>query len=267
MRVGELIAIGRTADVHSFGQDLVVKMPREGTPPHWAEIEAEIAAAVHAHGLPSPGVREVVDIDGRSCVVFERIDGPSMWQAMIDDASQVEPLTGLLVEVQRMIHAAGIPPGIPDLSSRLRSKVSVCSAIDASQRAEAEAIAADLPRGAALLHGDLHPGNVLLSADGPVVIDWFDAAIGHPIADVVRSSLLLRLGFDGDERGLSESTQMLLEQSHGTYAEAWESSLPLDNDVVRMWEPILALARISEGAHRETAPLLDLWNQRRSFAV
>lgn len=263
MRVGELLAVGRTADVHAFGPDEVVKIPHPDTPQHWAEIEAELATTVHDHGLPSPSVRDLTVIDGRACIVFERVHGPPMWELMLDDPSQVPRLTSQLVEVQRMIHTAGIPASVPDLTARLHSKVSVCSAIEEPERAEAGRIVAALPRGAALLHGDLHPGNVLLGSNGPVVIDWFDAAIGHPIADVVRSSLLLRLGFEGgDRRSLSSSTRSLLRRSHGAYVDAWQASLPLESSVVRQWEPVLALARISEGAQGETAPLLQLWDER-----
>lgn len=37
---------------------------------------------------------------------------------------------------------------------------------------------------AALLHRDLHPANVILSPEGPVVIDWTNAAAGDPAVDV-----------------------------------------------------------------------------------
>lgn len=263
MRVGELIAVGRTADVHAFGSSDVVKMLRPDTPSHWAELEAMSSEAIHRHGLPVPSVRDLTQIDGRASIVFERIDGPSMWQRMLDDPSQIDALTAELVSVQRMIHSAGIPTGVPDLTARLRSKVSACSVIDESERGEARRIADELPRGAALIHGDLHPGNVLLGRNGPIVIDWFDATIGHPVADVVRSSLLLRLGFEGGpQRDLAVLTRSALRRSHGAFVEAWRPSLALESDLVRRWEPILALARISEGALDETAPLLQLWNDR-----
>jgi aminoglycoside phosphotransferase (APT) family kinase protein len=34
-----------------------------------------------------------------------------------------------------------------------------------------------------LLHMDFHPGNVILSPDGPVVIDWGIARAGEPILE------------------------------------------------------------------------------------
>ena len=45
--------------------------------------------------------------------------------------------------------------------------------------------------GGSVLHGDLHPGNVVLAATGPVVIDWTNARIGPAPMDVAMSWLLL----------------------------------------------------------------------------
>ena len=43
----------------------------------------------------------------------------------------------------------------------------------------------------AFTHGDLHPGNVLLTANGPVVIDWEGAGVGAADADAATTWLLL----------------------------------------------------------------------------
>lgn len=45
--------------------------------------------------------------------------------------------------------------------------------------------------GAALVHFDLHPDNVLMSASGPVVIDWTNAHGADPASDVAMTWLIL----------------------------------------------------------------------------
>jgi hypothetical protein len=42
-----------------------------------------------------------------------------------------------------------------------------------------------------LLHGDLHPGNVLLPDTGPVLIDWTNAASGPSAYDTATTWLIL----------------------------------------------------------------------------
>ena len=42
--------------------------------------------------------------------------------------------------------------------------------------------AAGLPE--ALVHGDFHPGNIARRRHGPVILDWSDAAVSHPLMDI-----------------------------------------------------------------------------------
>ena len=42
-----------------------------------------------------------------------------------------------------------------------------------------------------LVHLDLHPMNVIMTASGPVVIDWTNAARGDPLVDVAMTIVLL----------------------------------------------------------------------------
>jgi len=53
----------------------------------------------------------------------------------------------------------------------------------------------DLPvptgRRGRLLHGDLHPGNVVLSAAGPVLIDWTNAGTGRSAHDTATTWLVV----------------------------------------------------------------------------
>ncbi len=44
------------------------------------------------------------------------------------------------------------------------------------------------PDGVALCH----PDNALMSVSGPIIIDWPDVTLGHPLADVARTLILCR---------------------------------------------------------------------------
>jgi hypothetical protein len=55
-------------------------------------------------------------------------------------------------------------------------------------------VAAPGPAGDRLVHLDLHPMNVMVTAEGPVVIDWSNAKRGAPEMDVANTWALLRCG-------------------------------------------------------------------------
>lgn len=90
--------------------------------------------------------------------------------------------------------------------------------------------------GGSLLHFDLHPDNVLLSPDGPVVIDWTNAHGGDPASDVAMTWVILEtsaglpgrllawlfrrtVGIDVIQRGLSEARAYRLRDPNVRGAE------------------------------------------------
>jgi len=266
--IGTLVAAGRTSDVYEFGAGAVVKVPRPQVPDHWAELEAEYTAAVRTLDVPAPSVIDLVEIDGRHAVVFERIRGRSMWEHMLDDPERIPEFAGLLAETHRRIFAAGPPDALDGLIDRMQRKLADVEQISPAERDEACELARAFPRGAALLHGDLHPGNVLMTDDGPVAIDWFDASIGHPVGDIVRSSLLMRsFGARDDPPHLPGADPSMLTMLHRAYVGAMADQLDIDHDVLVRWEALVAASRLSEGAQPDEPALVEMWRSRdRTFS-
>lgn len=255
-----LIAIGRTSEVYRLDDEVAAKVLNPGVPREWADLEASFTDAVRRIGVAAPEVHEVTTIDGRPTIMFGHVDGPSLWSRMCDEPDNTEQLVGILAEVQQAIHAAGVPDGLPSLVSRLRLKLDASSELTASERAAARELLAALPQGAALLHGDLHPGNVLLGQAGPVVIDWFDATVGHPHADVARTSLLLQSSGATDLRHLPGATPKLTAEVERCYTEqcmaAGETAAEHHG-----WTRLMAASRLSERTDADTSGLLELWRR------
>ena len=257
------MAAGRTSDVYEFGVGAVVKVPRPEVPDHWASLEAEYTAAVRTLDVPAPSVIDLIQIDGRNAIVFERIEGRSMWEHMLEDPKRIPQLALTLVDTHRRIFEAGPPDGLDGLIDRMQRKLADVEQISDDDRLESGELARSLPKGAALLHGDLHPGNVLIGADGPVVIDWFDASIGHPVGDIVRSSLLMRpTGGRGDPPHLPGADTAMLTLLHDSYVRAMADLLEPESGVLTHWEALVAASRLSEGAQPDEPALVELWRSR-----
>ncbi|MCI0543023.1 MAG: phosphotransferase [Actinobacteria bacterium] len=139
--------------------------------------EAEIMRHAAAFGFPVPEVYEVTPAE----MVMTRLHGPTMREAMVADPSSIGTHTTTLIELH---HRLAEIPGPAWLTAVIEP-------------------------GVALVHLDLHPGNVVLTDEGPVVIDWTDAGRGPIGADPALVWLLTQVvdvEATGGSRPLSRET-------------------------------------------------------------
>jgi hypothetical protein len=75
--VGELIGRGASSEVYAWTADTVIEL----FVPHFealAAVEFERTRVIRAAKAPCPGVHEMVEVDGRAGVVFDRLAGPAL---------------------------------------------------------------------------------------------------------------------------------------------------------------------------------------------
>jgi len=262
-RRGDLIARGNTSEVFSWSATTVIKVLRPDMPRAWAFLEAEITGLVREAGFPVPAVDKVVEVDGLPGIVFERVDGASMWDHMLSSPNELRGLTRALVDLQCDLHSSSAPDGLPELRARLMGNVRRADALTEEDRRAAVDLVGSLPSGTALCHGDMHPRNILMSSRGMVIIDWFDAAAGSPVADIARSSLLMRPQQAGEMEmhhlhGASIEALTLL---HSEFMKQILSRRSIDAQDLVAWEAAVAAARLAEPVPK--AELLRIWKAWR----
>jgi aminoglycoside phosphotransferase (APT) family kinase protein len=151
-----MIGTGRTADVFQHGRGEVLRRYRTAH-----DTEREVAAMEHArsHGYPVPSARALNETD----IVMERLDGPTMLDDLGRRPWRINRHARTLAELHRRLHAISAPNWLH----------------------------APLGEGQSLLHLDLHPDNVMMTARGPFVIDWPNAARGSGSADVAHTWIVI----------------------------------------------------------------------------
>jgi aminoglycoside phosphotransferase (APT) family kinase protein len=162
--------------------------------PDIAAHEFQLLRLLHSAGLAVPAPRYLdhsCELYPTPYLVLEYVDGEPTG-ALSDAAARTPELAACLAR----IHDLGASPGLSFLPQLGRGYGTRTELIDSSLQEgrirEALASLRPLPgtNRPTLLHGDYWPGNVLWR-DGAIaaVIDWEDAALGDPLADLGNSRL------------------------------------------------------------------------------
>ena len=263
--LGAKLGAGREADVYAWGADAVVKLYRPGFGGHRAEAEA--LSALDGHGV-APRLIDVVECDGRTGLVLERLHGSDMLTLLQGQPWRVRGLGRALAEAHLAVHSVPAPPDLPDLREVLATRIDD-AALTPQRRGFALQVLDELQSGDRLCHGDYHPGNVLVAANRVTVIDWAGAARGVPEADHARSLLLLRWadplpGTRVISRGLISAGRAIFTHGYArTYGDG--SNRPLQH--VNSWLVVHVAARLSEGIDVERPKLTDVLDRARHRAA
>jgi aminoglycoside phosphotransferase (APT) family kinase protein len=177
--------------------------------PHVAGHEFQLLKLLHAAGLPVPRPRLADESRGIvpvPCLIVDFVDG-----ATITEPAQLTGLrtafTGQLAATLASIHRAGIArsdlPHLADIRSMATNKIGT-RPTSPDQALEEAAVRAALERAwppplvnqPVVLHGDYWPGNTLWRRGSlAAVIDWEDAVLGDPVAEVANTRMELTMLF------------------------------------------------------------------------
>lgn len=257
MEKGARIGQGRTAEIFDWGDKDVLKLFRpEFSSPAGSAYEAKMARAIFAAGAPSPSVGDVVDVEERMGIVYERIEGPSLEAQIRTRPWLIARVARTLAETQAATHARSLPT-LPSLHKTLEQRIQRATPLTPALRAAAQSALERLPDGSALCHGDFHADNVLRSSRGPLVIDWENATSGHPLADVARTLLLLRVSW----LYVENPVQRLLRRGVtpvviALYLRRYRQVHPATRQEINAWALPVTAARLSEGVTAEEPLLL-----------
>lgn len=246
MRVRQApIAQGRTADVYGWEHGQVLKLFHEWVTREAVAHELAVSRAVQETGLPVAEVGEIVEVEGRRGILYERVAGPTMLEVLQARPWTLWTLARRLAALQVAVHAVASVEGLPSQRKQLAERVQGVTQLDAAFRRRLLRALARMRQGERLCHGDFHPDNVILAARGPVIIDWLDATVGNPAGDVARTSVLAMGEVQKRETPWVGKVQLRL--FHRAYLRHMARLRPGVVEEAARWRSIVAAARMSEG--------------------
>ena len=230
------------------------------------EAEEVAARLADRSGVGAPAFFGITRVDGRFGLLYERVDGESLVAHLTRRSLSVGRLAATLGTLHASMHEAG-GGALPPLRESLVAAV-IAGGRHAGRVAARLALSRiqALPDGAAICHGDFHPGNVMMSAAGPRVIDWLTASSGPPAADVARTLFLVRDSRMPRELPLLQRLRIALLRRRlvTAYLAAYRQGRSIDMDEVRGWRLPILVARLDEDIEPERDHLLGLIEAERA---
>jgi tRNA A-37 threonylcarbamoyl transferase component Bud32 len=216
--------------------------------------------AARSAGVPVPQVYEEVVIDGRTCLMMERLEGTDLLTIIGQKPWLVFRSGRLTGEIHARINAARAPGSLPAVRDVMNRGVSRLASLQPTLAEWVGRILARLPDGDALCHGDCHPGQLMLSGDRCGALDWSGAKRGDPLFDYARTRVVLSIGEPppGTQLTLKLLAKIGRRVLISSYVRSYErhATERIDEARVHLWEIVNLAVRIHDEIPGERPRLL-----------
>ncbi|HXQ09577.1 MAG TPA: phosphotransferase [Caulobacteraceae bacterium] len=190
--LGEKIGEGAMADIHAWAPGQVLKLFKAAIPRWLGEYETRMTRAVFAAGGPAPEVLGEVTLEGRYGIVLPRLDGPTLLQLLLTGAIAPEEAGAILATLCMSVGKTPPPPDVLPLRDQMDGALrSSGGTLPTHIATGILPLIERLPPAEGLSHCDLHPANVIMTAEGPRLIDWFAAKRGGAALDLACCHIIL----------------------------------------------------------------------------
>lgn len=244
MEKGISIGQGRTAEIFLWGEKAVLKLFRANLHSSVADSEIRVNELLRHLPVPAPRMLDVVEVEGRRGIVFERVEGESMLKQLLRRPWQVGRFASILAELHVKMHQAACDT-LPPQKAYWEGQIRGVKQLTEAEKEAALSVLGKLPEGMQICHGDFHPDNVMMTAAGAVIIDWSNAMIGDAPGDVARTAMILGTG-----RLPNPLANLALRTLGGWfcahYVREYLRLTGLSREAVEAWELPLYAARLLE---------------------
>jgi len=222
----------------------------------FGEATAENIKKTIGSAIPDKKI-ERMEIKGRIGIIYERVNGSSLLKLAATKPWKVIRFARLLAELHTEIHKNKVN----DLPSQKTDLINIIQHVDSLSPELIGSVLKlldELPDGNTLCHFDFHPDQVLITDNGPVVIDWVTAQQGHPLSDVARTCVILKFGQvpygSWVMRMIINSWRKIF---YRTYIKRYLGLHPgISKEIIDTWMTPVAAGRLGEAIPEEREPIL-----------
>ncbi len=257
------IAEGREAEIYEWDDGLVLRLMRSSDDRPTLVRSTAASEAAREAGVSTPRVVDVIEVGDYPAQIIERVDGPDLFTHLANNPLRLPKIAAMLAKVHIELHRVVAPADLASSHDSFAPRIEASDLVPTAVKSLALSTLADLPTGDMICHGDFHPGNVLLSKTGPMLIDWTGATRGDPMADFARTRMMLQIG--ELPPGAPIVVRALATVGRGAlwrlYDRAYRRSRSTNLDLLDRWTVVAAACRLTENIEEERPAVLEMIRQ------
>ena len=202
-----------------------------------------------------------IQLDGREGVVYERIEGVTLLNETAKKPWTAIKVARLLATLHSQVHKVKAQQNIQIQREWATGGIPESKKLPPAIREEILKLLNSLPQGEQLCHGDFHPGNIIHTKRGPIIIDWMTASRGSAAGDVARTSIILEAAKPPPGTPL----RWLLEWIRGMFQSSYQNTYfrlnPIDMRLFFAWRTVMAANFFDVSLPEEESNLFQIIEQ------
>ena len=184
----EFIGSGGYGKVYRLDAETIAKIYNPGLTLEFVERERNISQKAFLMGVPTAISYDAVKCGDSFGVVYEMLDAETVAQIISRDPARIPELCRKSAELLKRLHqiVPGKDSGLPSRKQQASAWLeSVSGSLTDEEAGKIRAFIDSIPDRNTFLHGDFNSKNIMVRDGEFQLIDIGDAAIGHPVFDVV----------------------------------------------------------------------------------
>ena len=184
----KIIGKGGNGTVYRLDDETIVKVYRPDHNIEAIDRERAYAKAAFVAGIPSVIAFDMVKVGDSYGVIYEAMNSDTLGHAIMNDPEHLDEYVAKYVALAKKLHSTPIKDdSITKLKDFLMNRADspfMAEYLEQSEIDKLKEIIASLADCDTLVHGDFHPGNIMLQDGELMLIDMGEVTRGVPIYDV-----------------------------------------------------------------------------------
>jgi len=199
--LGNKIGEGGCSEVFEIGNNQIIKLVKGNTSIEAVRREYLNNCIAWERGLSVPQPFDFIEVDGRPGIIVEHIIGETIMERFFKQAvnsisnvdNQDDDIRLTAQQLHKVHNTLVVGNELPSQRTVIKSSIMSVNYLSEQEKEHVISLIDSLPSKLCMCHGDPNPGNIIIKNDGKaVLIDWMNATIGNPEADIAEYIIMIR---------------------------------------------------------------------------